>query len=157
MRNAPTESTVWLEIVTLLRDNSLELQVLDLSSNGIVLGQDDIELCGVLASSILKNTCLRQLNLSKNRFSSGAIDHLLERLSAGNDLTLAFLLLDDNSPPLSNQQQAKLSSFCNRSRKNLLQNFIHDREKHHEVAGVESKYPPIQEGVDSVMEDELSM
>jgi len=120
----------WIYILDHLKNNALELQVLDLSSNGLILTEDDVELCGLLASSLLRNTCLCRLNLSKNKFSAGAIDHILTDLSrATSPSVLAFLQLDENKPSLSNHQRDLLSSFCSRSQKVLLQRFISERER----------------------------
>lgn len=120
----------WLELVSLLKHNALELQVLDLSSNGLVLNDTEIDFSDALVSSLLKNTSLHHLNMSHNKFSSGAIDHILEELSvATNDSTLAFLRFDENVPALATHQVELLGSFSVRSRKNLLQRFINEREK----------------------------
>lgn len=119
---------VWLDIVSLLEDNGLELQDLDLSSNDIVLGEAEYEV-GEMVFSLARNTCLSRLNLSNNRFSARAVDRLLTDLYASaKDSLLAFLQLDGNFPELSPQQMVDLSSFAARSRKNLLQRTIYERD-----------------------------
>jgi hypothetical protein len=120
----------WLELVSLLKHNALELQVLDISANGLVLSDQEVEFCDVLVSALLKNTCLYRLNLSENEFSPGAVSHVLDGLRAAtHESILAFLELDDNSPSLSDEQQRALASFCSRSRQCLLQRFMNARNE----------------------------
>ncbi|CAB9497604.1 expressed unknown protein [Seminavis robusta] len=70
-----------VEILALLKYNALGLKVLDLSDNAMYHGDDDYQFSHLLASSLRRNTNLCQLNLSKNRLSSYVIDDVLERLT----------------------------------------------------------------------------
>lgn len=174
-RNGLHIGKAWLELVTLLKHNALELQVLDLSFNDLSLASDEIELGEVVVSSILKNTCLQRLNLSNNKFSPAAVDYILDGLStATNESGLSFLQLDENQPPLSVGQLSELESFCRRSRRTLLRHSIAEREKRrlediaedekgqhadiHELPRIDEdlKSPPDNYKTDGVTEDTKS-
>jgi Leucine-rich repeat (LRR) protein len=119
--NGLQEDRAWLKMVDLLKGDALELEVLDLSDNGLVLGDHDDDLCGSLSSALLKNTCLRRLNLSRNKFSPLAVDRLLCDLDAATNSVLSFVEFHDNEPAFSENQLRLLASFVGRSRQNLLQ------------------------------------
>jgi Leucine Rich repeat len=112
----------WLEFLYMLKNDALELQVLDISNNKLVLGDHEDDLCDTVVSALLKSTSLRRLSMSKNSFSQKALDQMLQGLAlATNDSVLSFLDIEDNVPKLSEQQEALLASFLNRARKNLVQ------------------------------------
>lgn len=119
----------WLELVGLLKNNALELETLDISSNGLVLEDHEVEFAEVLLSALLKNTCLQALDMSSSTFSDWAINYMLQGLwDATGEPVLAFLRLEDNKPRLSETQRHILSAFSLRSRKTLLQKAIRDIE-----------------------------
>ena len=129
----------WLEIVTLLKHNALELHSLDLSSNGLVLDDFDFEFINVLVSALVRNTCLSYFDLSGNKFSHGAIDQVLNELtSVTNDSILGFLRLENNFPELSISQKELLGSISGRARKVLLQKCLNNREKNKYTDATES-------------------
>lgn len=117
-----------LEIVVLLRNNALNLKSLDLSDNHLEC--DGFEFTQNLIGSLVKNTSLRHLNLSGNDFSRQCIDGLLDGLTrSDSDSSLAFLRLDDNLPPLTDQQRRSLHNFEYISRTILLRRYLNDRER----------------------------
>jgi hypothetical protein len=118
-------SNAWLEIISLLKHNALELKVLDMSNNGLTLKPDDFEYCDLLSSTLLKNTVLCQLNLSNNRLSSAAVERVIGDLaSAESGCALAFLRFENNSPSLTEQQSSALWRFTERSKKVSIQRFL---------------------------------
>jgi hypothetical protein len=116
---------VWLEIVSLLQNNALELQVLDLSSNDLTLSENEYEYANVLANSIVSNTSLSRIDLSRNKFSSGAVNHILRQLSG----PLAVVQLEKNSPALTAQQSELLQEITTRTRKKILERHMEEREE----------------------------
>jgi hypothetical protein len=117
-----------LEVTALLKNNALSLRSLDLSNNGIVCqGSQFVE---VLLASLVKNACLRHLNLSENEFSLQCIDQVLDGLKCPNsDSGLAFLRFEKNKPPLTESQREALNDFTNTSRTDILQRCICDDMK----------------------------
>jgi hypothetical protein len=114
----------WVEIVGMLKNNAVDLSVLDLSYNQLTLDENDWSF-DLLMLALLNNTSLYNLNLSGNKFSSFSIDRILTELTAAtNDSPLAFLLLDKNSPALTLPQRSQLETLSSRSRKVLLQRFF---------------------------------
>ena len=112
-----------LEVIALLKNNALSLKSLDLSNNG--LQSEGCEFTEVLLSSLVKNTCLHHLNISGNSFDAHCIDGLLDGLNhSDSDSSLAFLLLENNRPPLTESQRKSLKSFVNESRKIMLQRYL---------------------------------
>ena len=125
----------WFEIISLLKHNALELSVLDLSRNGLVLGDHDLDLCEAIVLALLKNTSLLRLCLSHNMFGAGAVSLILHRLScASHESVLAFLELEANDPPLHQEQEDVLKTIGARSRRCLLQRRISDRERSRSLA-----------------------
>jgi hypothetical protein len=117
-----------LEVTALLANNALSLKSLDLSNNGIV-GQGS-QFVEVLLASLMKNTCLRHLNLSENEFSLQCIDQMLEVLKCpDSDSSLAFLRFEKNEPPLTESQRESLNDFTSTSRTDILQRCIFDDMK----------------------------
>jgi Leucine Rich repeat len=120
----------WLEFLYMLKNDALELQVLDISNNGLVLGDHEDDLCDAAVSALLKSTSLRRLNLSKNAFSQRSLDQLLQALAlATNDSVLSFLDIEGNVPSLSEQQKSLLASFLSRTRKNLVQRSLNSHKE----------------------------
>jgi len=113
-----------LEIFALLKHNALCLRFLDLSNNGL-----EGDIYQLLASSLLKNSSLCHLDLSSNKFSAPLIDLILEQLNGMDaESSLSFLLLENNSPPLSPQQRQDLGKFLRKSRKNAIVRLLNNRE-----------------------------
>ena len=114
-----------LEIFALLKHNALCLRYLDLSDNG--LESDSYQL---LASCLLKNTSLSHLNLSQNKFDHALIDLILNQLGDRDvESGLSFLLFENNSPPMTTNQQSRLANFLRKSRKNGINRYVVEREK----------------------------
>jgi len=114
-----------LEIFALLKHNALCLRYLDLSNNG--LESDSFQL---LASCVLKNTSLCHLNLSKNKFNLALIDLIFDQLNDRDaESGLSFLLFENNSPPLTSNQQRKLANFLHKSRKIGINRYVIEREE----------------------------
>jgi len=102
-----------LEICALLRRDTLCLRFLDLSNNG--LEGDPYQ---VLVSSILENTSLVHLNLSRNKFSPSLVDLLVDRINSPDAVSrLSFLSLEYNSPPITGRQRDEMGRFLGKSRK----------------------------------------
>lgn len=131
-----------LEAIDLLKNNALNLKSLDLSNNG--LESEGCQFTEVLLISLVKNTYLHHLNISGNRFGARCIDGLLDGLNHSvSDSSLAFLLLENNLPPLTESQRESLKSFVNESRKIMLQRYLRKRDR------------PKTEDVDSIDGDTL--
>jgi hypothetical protein len=117
----------WLEIVMLLKYDALELKVLDLSDNGLFEEDNEYEYSDLLTSTLMKNTVLCQLNLSRNKFSAAAIDRVIENLAGTESGSgLAFLRLENNSPALTEHQSTALLPFTERSKEMAIQRFLND-------------------------------
>ena len=117
-----------LEVVDLLKHNALSLKSLDLSSNGLECAE--YHFMEVLIHSLQKNTCIRHLNLSGNKFSAQCIDGILNGLTQSqSDSGLAFLHLDNNDPPLTHDQREALNGFVNTSRTCALERYLNDKER----------------------------
>jgi hypothetical protein len=117
----------WLEIVMLLKHDALELKVLDLSDNGLSVEYSEYEYIDLLTSTLMKNTVLCQLNLSRNSFSAAATDHIIGNLAGSESGSgLAFLRLEKNSPELTEHQSAALLPFTQRSKEMAVQRFLND-------------------------------
>jgi len=112
-----------LEIFALLKHDALCLRYLDLSDNGLRGDQ-------LLVSCLLKNTSLCHLNLSDNKFDTSLLELILNQLNNRDaESSLSFLLFDNNSPPLTANQNDALANFLQRSRKNGIDRYITEREK----------------------------
>eukprot|EP00536_Pseudo-nitzschia_multiseries_P005081 jgi/Psemu1/318558/estExt_fgenesh1_pm.C_920001 len=112
-----------LEIFALLKHDALCLRYLDLSDNG--LRGDEL-----LASCLLKNTSLCHLNLSENKLDTPLIDFTLNQLNDRDaESSLSFLLFDNNSPPLTANQNDNLAKFLQKCRKNAIDRYRAEREK----------------------------
>lgn len=117
-----------LELLALLKNNALSLKTLDLSYND--LDFEGYQFTEVTCGSLVKNTSLRELNLSGNSFNPQIIDSMIERLrGAESDSGLAFLRFDGNSPPLSAPQMAGLEAFEHRCRSVALERLLSDKER----------------------------
>jgi Leucine Rich repeat len=116
----------WFEIFLMLKNNALALKVLDLADNSISLEEDESE---ILGSSLLSNTFMCQLDLSRNKFSAASIDKLLGQLNkATTDLGLAFLDFSGNEPSLSEYQLRDLRTFYRASRAVALRRYLLEKE-----------------------------
>ena len=126
--NSLYEGNLALEIVAFLKNNALSLKTLNLSNNK--LRGEGYQFTEVLCASISKNTCIRELDLSRNCFSLPVIDGVVERLSRSeSESGLAFLRFDNNSPRLSEQQIDDLESLSKHARKVALERFLSDKER----------------------------
>jgi hypothetical protein len=109
-----------LEIMELLKNNALYLRYLDLSNNG--LEGDSYQL---IAGALSLNSSLCHLNLSGNKFSSPLVDYIFHHLTIAEvESHLSFLLLENNVPVLTRDQQVKLESFVRRTRKNVIERCV---------------------------------
>lgn len=126
--NELNAGTLAAEVVALLNRSSLALKSLDLSNNSL-----EFHACRfteVLLGSLVRNTSLCHLNLSGNEFSSRCIDGLLDGLNRSkSESGLAFLLLEDNRPPLSDSQRQSLNRFTGICRSMVLQRHLNDRDR----------------------------
>ena len=114
-----------LEIFALLKHNALSLRYLDLADNG--LESDSYQL---LSSCLLKNTSLCHLNLSENKFNPTLLDLIFDNLNARDaESGLSFLIFENNSPPLTTNQESKLADFLKQSRKTAIKRYALEREK----------------------------
>lgn len=106
-----------VEILSMLKYNALGLKVLDLSDNNLSHATDDYQYCHVLVSSLSRNTILRHLNLSKNKYSSRVVEDILDRLGdVKNELCLTFLGFEENTPPITSSQRRILENVLVASR-----------------------------------------
>ena len=101
-----------IEFLALLKYNALGFKSLDLSDNGIYIGDDDYQVSHLLVSSLRHNSELLNLNLSGNSISLHVIDDILERVLASKGASrLAFLGFDNNEPPISPSQRSCFEAF----------------------------------------------
>lgn len=125
----------WLEIISLLKNNALDLKVLDLSSNRLSLDENDYD-CDVVVSSLLKNTSLSHLNLSQNSFTAESLDQVLKQLKqAAGDSGLPSLDFAENTPELSEEQAKLIREFSEHSRTALLQRCLNEQASPEMVHG----------------------
>jgi hypothetical protein len=140
-----------LEICALLKRDALCLRFLDLSNNGL-----EGDAYQFLASSLVKNTSLCHLDLSRNKFSPSLIDSMLERINAPNvESSLSFLVLENNSPPITARQRQDLGRFLRKSRKNAILRRLQEKETDHGEAyttAIPNGLEP--EGHDRITEDD---
>lgn len=116
-------------LVSLLKHNALGLKLLDLSSNGLDHTNVEYELTQEILSFIELNDMLCHLNLSNNGFSPRVLDDMLGQLAGyDNDSGLAFLGLDNNTPPLTMTQTDCLEEFLGKSRRGVLQKCLNERD-----------------------------
>ena len=126
--NGLNRGKAWLEIVALLKNNTLELRVLDFSANKLFLNEDDYD-SDILVSSLMKNTSLQCLNLSGNQFSPETVDDILEQLRhVSSDKGLAIIDLSKNSPPLIERQEIVLEGISRNSRNSVLHRLNAEKE-----------------------------
>jgi len=125
-----------MELIALLKNSALSLKTLDLSDN-------DLDFEGyVFTDVLLKNTTLRELNLSGNKFDPQMIDSILEGLlCSGHACGLSFLRFERNYPLLNNGQVAKLERFEHRSRSIDLDRFISLKERLKNRVNIEEGRP----------------
>jgi CHAT domain/Leucine Rich repeat len=121
--------TAAVDIVALLNHNALALKVLDLSSNGFESSNVEYELIHALLASMEHNTVLVHLNLSNNNFSPDLLDELLSQLAeTESECGIAFLGLDNITPPLSVLQESCLERFLHKCRRFVLQKSLNERD-----------------------------
>ncbi|KAL7574643.1 hypothetical protein ACA910_002992 [Epithemia clementina (nom. ined.)] len=126
--NGLSRGKAWLEIIALLKHNTLELNVLDFSVNQLFLKEDDYD-SDILVSSLMKNSSLRCLDLSGNQFSVATVDDILGQLrQVSSEKGLAIIGFSKNSPPLNEHQERLLESICKASRSVILQRLSAENE-----------------------------
>jgi hypothetical protein len=140
-----------LEVIALLKHNALSLRSLDLSNNGLEC--QGYQFTDVLLGSLVKNTCLRHLNLSENEFSFQCIERVLDGLNRSDSHSgMAFLRFEKNTPPLTESQQRALNDFTHISRPIVLQRYLNDldRTKSGEIDEIDAlddgSLTPLREG-----------
>jgi hypothetical protein len=115
---------VGITTINLLRCDAMGLRSLDISNNkleGVAYFQ--------MAESILENTSLRCLDVSANNFDSEVIDYILYRLlTSRTESALSFLRFDSNTPPLTENQEAKLKSWFRICRRTAVTQFLKQRK-----------------------------
>ena len=121
-------SKVWLELIILVQNNGLELTSLDLSSNGLILGENESQFATILVRTLTSNSFLHLLDLSNNMFGSTILDFIVRELSE-KAKGHAVVRFDSNSPPLSLKQSAALREVSVRARKRALQLYLHEQER----------------------------
>ena len=118
-------------IVSLLKHNALGFKLLDLSSNSLDHSNVEYELTQEILSFIELNDMLCHLNLSNNSLSPHVLDDMLGQLAGYENISdcgLAFLGLDNNTPPLTTEQTECLEDFLQKSRRGVLQRCLTDRD-----------------------------
>jgi len=126
--NGLSKGTAWLEIVAMLKRDTLELKALDLSSNKLALKEDDYD-SDIIVSSLLKSSSLQVLNLSGNEFHTRTIDDMLGQLAnSSNDKGLALVHLSNNTPPLNDRQLQQLDELSQNSRSTMIQRMNAEKE-----------------------------
>ena len=118
----------WLEILSILMDVGLPLRTLDFSSNSLVLKDGEYDVANIVVQALTHRGHLEVLNLSRNRFSSPIVDHILRQIAGGEPCN-AILLLKENHPPLSVQQSASLRDASLHGRTRVAKRYIRKREK----------------------------
>uniref|UniRef100_A0A7S2Y1W9 NACHT domain-containing protein n=1 Tax=Entomoneis paludosa TaxID=265537 RepID=A0A7S2Y1W9_9STRA len=127
--NGLNQGKAWLEIVAMLKRDTLALTSLNLSSNGLALKEDDYD-SDIIVSSLLKNTSLQTLDLSGNEFHSRTIDDMLGQLeNVAGDKGLALVHLADNTPPLNDRQLHQLDEISRSSRNIMMQRLNAEKEE----------------------------
>lgn len=117
-----------LEIIAYLKNNALTLKSLDISCNG--LEAENYQFTEVLCGSLIKNTCLRKLNISSNSFNSIFLDAVIDRLNRSEfESGLTSLCIDNNSPALNDKQNLGFETFLRRTRTTALERYISVRER----------------------------
>lgn len=138
----------WLEIISLLKNDQLTLQCLDLSHNEIVA---DSSQCRVVASCLCENTSLSHIDLSHNSVQN--VDVLLTQLGQVPSLGLASLDFTSNTPALSRSQTAALESLCHQGRQVRLER---QRQQDNSVANGEQQQEDITSAVSALPSTEAS-
>lgn len=155
--NFLSQGKAWLEIIALLKYNTIELRTLDLSSNELALKEDDYD-SDILVSSMLKNAGLQHIDLSGNKFSSGTIDDMLGRLkNISDDAVVPLIDLTNNFPALSEKQQRQLEEIGRSSRNVLLQRFNSENEARKTKGDLVEEASSEVESIDVIKEDRSSL
>lgn len=70
------------------------------------------------------------MNLSENKFNPTLLDLIFDNLNARDaESGLSFLIFENNSPPLTTNQESKLADFLKQSRKTAIKRYALEREK----------------------------
>ena len=153
--NGLSRGKSWLEIIALLKNNALELRVLDFSANKLSLKEDDYD-SDILVSSLMKNTSMHFMNLSGNQFSASIVNDILGQLRhVSSDKGLAIIDLSNNSPQLNEHQERQLESISRSSRNALLHRLNAEKEMK-EADELESANLIEDESIDEVVDDMLT-
>lgn len=97
-KNQLRHGKAWLELLSMLKNNSLPLRLLDLSENELNIDPNDYDV-EIIVTSLTKNTTLEILDLSCNYFDQNALEVLFRAMK--DEPVGALITLSGNIPAMS--------------------------------------------------------